>query len=1105
MNFFDRIRRSLTRGTVLATLAGVFLVSNPTSVFPQANTFGGDAQHTGIFDAPAQPLNVIKWQTDIDLVNTGELAHYGSPVITPNNTVLVPVRISANGFRVDAFNGATGAFKYSLPTDFIMPSHGWIPSYNMCLVGTRLYFAGAGGTMWHVDNVDSNTPGTPVREVFYTSLANYNTNASAFNNTIFANTPITGDSAGNVFFGFRIQGTAPAPLSTSQSGLARITSAGTASFVHASAATGDGTMDLDSHNVGPALSNDESTVYFVFKASTDAFRSYLVGLNSTTLATKHTVFLRDPRNNSGARVPDDATSSPMVAPDGDVYFGVLANPNSGSRGWLLRYSGDLTVTKNPGAFGWDYTPAIVPASMVPSYTGTSSYLLFCKYNDYAFGDGTGVNRVAILDPNAIGFDAHPSALGLVEMQEVLTLIGPTPNSPSVSFPFSVKEFCINAPAVNPATNSVFFDSEDGRIYRWNLVTNQIDQAAVLSPGLGQPYVPTVIGPDGTVYTLNGGNFFAIGTKPGVQVTLTSSSPDVRNTVVGDTITFTATVSGTAPIPTGTVTFTDLFYSGTTPVTNTLASNVPLDANGRASFSTSSLAAADTVFGNHFITATYSGDGGHLSSSGTLLQKVHAKATTLVLTSSSNPANSTVPVTFTATVSASSGTPTGKVLFKDNNVPFLLVNLDQNGQVHTGLTVAQQTPGTHIITASYVSDTTFAASTGQVSQVFTASIQFSETNITVTEGVPSVSINVLRTGDANTVTTVDYATSDLSGTNACSVISSNASSRCDYLRTAGMLTFAVGETSKTIVIPLIDDAYAETTESFRITLSNVNGVEAIGTPGSAGFIINDNETVNGANPIDNTSFFVRQHYLDFLNREPDTNGFNFWSNEINVCGADLQCIQAKRVNVSAAFFLSIEFQQTGYLVYRIHKSSFGNLAGTPVPITLAEFLAGTQTLGKGVQVGIGNWEAQLEANKVAFSQAFVQRADFLAAYPNSMTATQFVDQLNTNAGGVLSASERTNLINVLGATPADVTKRAQVLRSVAEDPDLANAEFRKAFVLMQYFGYMRRNPNEAPEQGLNFDGYNFWLGKLNQFNGNFVDAELVKAFIISGEYRQRFGQ
>src|SRR4029079_6301282 len=221
-----------------------------------------------------------------------------------------------------------------------------------------------------------------------------------------------------------------------------------------------------------------------------------------------------------------------------------------------------------------------------------------------------------------------------------------------------------------------------------------------------------------------------------------------------------------------------------------------------------------------------------------------------------------------------------------------------------------------------------------------------------------------------------------------------------------------------------------------------------------------------------------------------------------CGSDPQCIEVKRINVSAAFFLSIEFQETGYLVYRMHKTAFGNLQGAPVPVALNPFLRDTQAIGRGVQVGIGDWETQLENNKQAFTLAFVQRPEFLAAYPNTLSADQFVSQLDANAGLVLSPPERANLIALLGATPADLAKRAQVLRAVTEDRDLKTAELNKAFVLMQYFGYLRHNPNDAPDS--DFSGFNFWLGKLNSFGGNFVQAELVKAFISSIEYRQRFG-
>ncbi len=227
----------------------------------------------------------------------------------------------------------------------------------------------------------------------------------------------------------------------------------------------------------------------------------------------------------------------------------------------------------------------------------------------------------------------------------------------------------------------------------------------------------------------------------------------------------------------------------------------------------------------------------------------------------------------------------------------------------------------------------------------------------------------------------------------------------------------------------------------------------------------------------------------------------------MCGADQQCIEAKRVNVSAAFFLSIEFQQTGYLVYRIYKASYGNLPGMPVPIRLSEFLPDAQQIGQSVIVGQAGWETVLENNKQSFVNQFVQRSRFASAYPTSLSPAQFVDALFANARVVPSTSDRAAAINEFGAasTTADVAARARALRSVAENSILAQQEFNRAFVLMQYFGYLRRNPNDPPEPTLDFQGYNFWLNKLNQFNGNFIQAEMVKAFISATEYRQRFGQ
>jgi hypothetical protein len=400
----------------------------------------------------------------------------------------------------------------------------------------------------------------------------------------------------------------------------------------------------------------------------------------------------------------------------------------------------------------------------------------------------------------------------------------------------------------------------------------------------------------------------------------------------------------------------------------------------------------------------------------------------------------------------------------------------------------------------------------------STMQFNTSSISIGEGTASsptdAIVTVTRSGDTSFPATVNYATGDSSGANPCSAVTGIASSRCDYIATSGTLNFAANETQKQISIPIWSDSYAEGPETFTMTLSNATGLNAgVGAPATITITINDSG-FTGANQIDSSNFFVRQHYVDFLNREPDASGLAFWINQMTNCGAtDLTVC---KVNVSGAFFLSIEFQQTGYLVERIYKSAFGDnpngsstLGGTThtlkVPVVrLNQFLPDTQRIGQGVVVNVGDWQQQLDDNKNAFTEEFVQRSAFLGAFPLSMTPAAFVDGLNNNAkdnnGALpLSPAERDNLVTAL--TNGTMT-RAQVLRAVAEDPDLANSEKNRAFVLMQYFGYLRRNPNDP--QDTDYTGYEFWLNKLNQFNGDYVGAEMVKAFLSSAEYRQRFG-
>jgi hypothetical protein len=262
-------------------------------------------------------------------------------------------------------------------------------------------------------------------------------------------------------------------------------------------------------NAAPALSLDEATLY-VAVARPGALRQtgYLLALDSTTLAPRARAALIDPATGGAGWVNDNGTSSPTVGPDGDVYFGVLeANPPGHNfRGWLLHFDATLATVRTPASFGWDVTVSIVPATLVPSYAGPSTYLLATKYNNYGgAGLGDGRNRVAILDPGQTQLD--PYSGNVTVMRELMTKLGPTPDP---NYPGGVKEWCINTAAVDPLTRSVLINNEDGVLYRWNLATDQFVEQIALTGGLAQAYTPTVIGPDGAVYAVNNAVLFSIG-------------------------------------------------------------------------------------------------------------------------------------------------------------------------------------------------------------------------------------------------------------------------------------------------------------------------------------------------------------------------------------------------------------------------------------------------------------------------------------------------------------------------------------------------------------------------------------------------------------------
>jgi hypothetical protein len=523
MQTFKKAFGSVRSGVVYymaATACGLLISGNTPAQsirFPWSG-YGHESQHDAITSVASQPLNRILWHTPVDLnpqySGSELLIHYGSPLITRSNTVIVPVKTGATGgFEVEALAGATGATNWVRATDYLLPPHDWTPSFSPTLTPkNRLYFAGGGGTVYYCDTPDTTNISPVIGQIAFFGLTNYTANTNAYLNNVYINTPITTDRYGNIFFGFQVTGSTPLNL---QGGIARIDFNGTGTWISATNAASDAGIIKVSQNCAPALSNDHKTLYIAVNNSNpygDFYNyGYLVALDSRTLAPLAGVRLKDAKNpTADAYVPDDATASPTVGPDGDVYYGVLENPPGSNhyRGWLLHFDSTLTQTKVPGAFGWDDSASLVSGALVSSYHGSSPYLLMTKYNNYAGAGGNGVNKIAILDPQNSMTDPIS---GATVMNEVLTITGPTPD-PSYTniYPNAVHEWCINSAAVDPFTKSVLANNEDGKLYRWDLTSNTLSETNVLTSGLGEAYTPTLVGVDGIVYAINNATLYAVG-------------------------------------------------------------------------------------------------------------------------------------------------------------------------------------------------------------------------------------------------------------------------------------------------------------------------------------------------------------------------------------------------------------------------------------------------------------------------------------------------------------------------------------------------------------------------------------------------------------------
>lgn len=494
----------------LATLCSILPALSQTNSDPWPQ-HAGNAQHTAAAPAPLQPTKRILWTAPVDTApqynGSALFIHYTSPMITRGGTVVFPVKTAATGgFMLDGRRASDGVRRWSVSSDYILPDGGgWTPMCGAAIVTNpsnrakaSAVIVGAGGKIFVRDFADDAV--SRVRTLFFYDQSAYKANPSAFDSSVFINTPLTVDGAGNIYFGYMV--TAENPLKL-RSGFVKINLAGVVTTTTILNATGGKVSGKVATNCAPAISNDGQTVYFAVNGSTP----YLVGLKTANLAPKALAPLTDPYTNTLANVTDLSTSSPMVAPDGSVYYGIIENPwgSNRLRGWMLRFNASLVQQGAPGAFGWDNTPSLVPKAAVPSYKGSSPYLLLTKYNDYAQTGGSGKNKVAILDP----FDTQVDpTTNHNTMKEVITIVGPTADNASGG----VREWCVNTAAVDVAGKCAMINSEDGISYRWDFKTNALTEAIRLTSGLGEAYTPTIIGPDGRGYAINNATLFVLGSR-----------------------------------------------------------------------------------------------------------------------------------------------------------------------------------------------------------------------------------------------------------------------------------------------------------------------------------------------------------------------------------------------------------------------------------------------------------------------------------------------------------------------------------------------------------------------------------------------------------------
>ena len=389
--------------------------------------------------------------------------------------------------------------------------------------------------------------------------------------------------------------------------------------------------------------------------------------------------------------------------------------------------------------------------------------------------------------------------------------------------------------------------------------------------------------------------------------------------------------------------------------------------------------------------------------------------------------------------------------------------------------------TFTVLFSNITNTSAGGNFGQLAIILNddASVQLINNALSVNEEAGFVDVNVTRTGDTSRAATVLYSTTDTAGLQNCTVANSKASERCDYGTAVGRIQFAIGETTKTFTIPIVDDALVEGDETFTVNLTSPTGA-GLGTNTAVMTIVDNDTSPATQNPIDGVTPFITQQYIDFLGRLPDPIGLANWTDTLGNCPdggfGEFANPTCDRVHVSAGFFLSEEFRGRGYFAYKFYEVGFDRRPA------YAEFVPDM------AQVGGPQSPASEVISKAAYMDAFVQRQEFKNRY-DALSNSAYVDALETNAEVTLA-----NKAALVAALDGNQKTRAQVLREIVELQSVTDKFFIRAFVAMQYFGYLRRDPDTI--------GYNNWVNTLTADPSNF--RHMIFGFIFSDEYRGRFG-